>query len=132
MKTQNPSDAGLSLKILTLLSLASLTSPIQFMALMALVALVALTTPLQLSPRSRLMGGQLALTLSKTLIFHTSFTPMALARPTFSVIRCIFAGKTVFKTRFFDHRKGQFPLFHDHFNVLAAPKPGEGGSTLLS
>jgi len=46
------------------------------------------------------MGGQFAETLSKTHIFHTSFTPMAMARPPFSVIWGIFAEKTVSKTHF--------------------------------
>ena len=68
--------------------------------------------PSELSPRSRLMGGQFAETLSKAHIFHTSLTPMAFARPVFSVIRRIFGEKTVSKTHFLDHRKGQFPLFH--------------------
>jgi len=66
----------------------------------------------QLSPRSALMGGQLAPTLSKTHIFYMSFTPMALAWLFFSAIRRIFGEKTVFKTRFFDHPKGQFLFRH--------------------
>ncbi|HTV43470.1 MAG TPA: hypothetical protein VMF08_23100 [Candidatus Sulfotelmatobacter sp.] len=110
METENSSDAGLFLKILTLVSLASLTLRMPFMALMVLMALVALTTPLQLSPHSALMGGQFAETPSKTHILCPSLTPMALARPFFSVIWSAFGEKTVFKIHFFDHRKGQFLL----------------------
>ncbi|HTV42802.1 MAG TPA: hypothetical protein VMF08_19715, partial [Candidatus Sulfotelmatobacter sp.] len=99
---------------MSIASIMSLTPPMQFMALAALMALVALATPLQLSPRSRLMGGQFAETLSKTDIFHKSFPPMALARPPFSVIWGIFGAKTVSKTHFFDHQKGQFPFRQCH------------------
>jgi len=65
-------------------------------------------------PTFPLDGGQFAGTRSKTLIFRISFTPMALARPAFSVIRCIFAGKTVSKSHFSDHQKGQFPFRQCH------------------
>jgi len=54
------------------------------------------------------MGGQFAETLSKTHIFRPSSTPMALPWPPFSVILGIFGEKTVFKTHFLDHQKGQF------------------------
>ncbi|HTV39866.1 MAG TPA: hypothetical protein VMF08_04785 [Candidatus Sulfotelmatobacter sp.] len=70
--------------------------------------------PSELSPRSRLMGGQFAETPSKTHILCVSVTPMALATPFFSLIRRTFVGKTVFKTQFFDHRKGQFLLCQCH------------------
>ncbi|HTV40859.1 MAG TPA: hypothetical protein VMF08_09800 [Candidatus Sulfotelmatobacter sp.] len=72
--------------------------------------LMALATSLQLSPRSRLMGGQFAEMPSKTHVFRISFPPMTLASLPFSVIWGIFGDKTAFKTHFFDHRKGQFLL----------------------
>jgi len=54
----------------------------------------------QLSPRSRLMGGQFA----KTLYFTRVKFSAVLQR---EKIRALFAGKTVSKAHFFDHQRGQ-------------------------
>jgi len=76
------------------------------------------------------MGGQFAETLSKTHIFRLSSTPMALPWPLFSVIWGIFGEKTVFKTHFFDHRKGQFLPWPCHLIIhmsipMARPWSGD-------